>query len=59
MQLGGAAKMAFSEFSTEWTTLIPQEQCFVITSEATVTESNSHQGMLCFIFNTNNNILKY
>ena len=57
--LGGATKMASSEFNKGWNTLVPQQQSFVITIEATVTESNSHQGMLYLIFNVNNNILKY
>ena len=57
--LGGAAKMASSEFTKEWDISIPQQECSVVRSEATATESNSHQGMLCFIFNANNNILKY
>ena len=51
--------MASSEFTKEWTTLIPQQQYLLITSKARVLESSSHQGMLSFIFNTNNNTLKY
>ena len=60
-KLGGATKMASGEFTKEWNTLIPQEQCFVITSEVDISESNSQQGILSLIFNTNNklNILKY
>ena len=53
-KLGGTSKMASSEFPKEWNTLIPQEQCFVITSEVDITESNSQQGILSLIFNTNN-----
>ena len=55
-KLGGAAKMASSEFTKEWNISIPQQQCSVVRSEATVPESNSHQGMLSLIFNTDNNI---
>ena len=40
-KLGGAAKMASSEFSTDWTTLVPQQQCLLVRSEVTVTESRS------------------
>ena len=40
-KLGGAAKMAANEFTKEWTTLIPQQQCLVVKSEVTVTESRS------------------
>ena len=40
-KLGGAAKMAANEFTKEWTTLIPQQQCLVVKSEVTVTESQS------------------
>ena len=43
-KLGGAAKMASSEFTKEWNISISQ-QCSVVRSEATVPESNSHQGM--------------
>ena len=58
-KLDGASKMASSEFTTEWNTLVPQQQCFVITSETTETESISHQGTLSLIFDTNNDTLKY
>ena len=51
--------MASSEFITEWNTLVPQQHHLLITSEATVTESNSHHGIFSFIFNINNIILKY
>ena len=40
-KLGGAAKMAASEFTKEWTTLVPQQQCLVVRGEVTVTESQS------------------
>ena len=40
-KLGGAAKMAASEFTQEWTTLVPQQQCLLVRSEVTVTESRS------------------
>ena len=50
--------MASSEFTKEWNKSIPQQHV-VITSEVTVTESNSQQGMLSLVFNINNNILKY
>ena len=40
-KLGGAAMMAASEFTQEWTTLVPQQQCLLVRSELTVTESQS------------------
>ena len=40
-KLGGAAKMAANEFTQEWTTLVPQQQCLLVRSELTVTESQS------------------
>ena len=33
--------MAANEFTQEWTTLIPQQQCLLVRSEVTVTESQS------------------
>ena len=47
-KLGGAAKMAASEFTQECTTLVPQQQCLLVRSEVTVTEAHSQQGMLIF-----------
>ena len=42
-KLGGSAKMASSEFIQEWTTLVPQQQCLLVRSEVTVTESRSQR----------------
>ena len=49
-KLGGAAKMAASEFTAEWTTLVPQQQCLVVRSEVDVTKVHSQQGMLKFLY---------
>ena len=40
-KLGGAVKMASSEFTTEWSTLILQQQCLIVSGEITVTESRN------------------
>ena len=42
-KLGGAAKMAASEFTKEWNTLIPQQQqqCLLVRGEVDVTQSGS------------------
>ena len=45
-RLDGPPKMASSDFSTEWTTLISQQQYLVIRREVTVTEAHNQQGML-------------
>ena len=40
-KLGGAAKLAANEFTAEWSTLVPQQQCLVLSSEVTVSESRN------------------
>ena len=40
-KLGGAAKMAANEFTAEWSTLILQQQCLLVSSEVTVSESRN------------------